>query len=369
MVLPRSSGRRMPLSTRVDVQHRREPGAVVERTLQRCFFQTQDILDGRLAQHIADDRFDAAPHRANAAVARVHAGLIVGGVKAVAVFGVENALAEPGQDIEERDALRGTSQDVTAGAAADAFHQPALAQEPHELGHVRHRHAFARRDLVQRDRFGGRVRGHLQQAAQAVFFLSLDFHSWLLPGGLGLDGVILSNIYFSVKYMARSRPPRSGGPIQGPVAIGRAQARWCAWSRRSGFDEVEALASFHHRATLRAVMYEPKKMRPLAPHRFARRLANHFAVVMAVVAGSLGIGMLGYMRFEALRPIDAFLNAAMLLGGMGPVHEPQTAAGKLFAGFYALYSGLVFLVAAGILGAPVLHRMLHKFHWDESPET
>ncbi len=74
--------------------------------------------------------------------------------------------------------------------------------------------------------------------------------------------------------------------------------------------------------------------------------------------------MFGYRWFEHLSWVDAFLNAAMLLGGMGPVHPPQTVAGKLFAGFYALYAGLAFLVTAGLLFTPVLHRLLHHFHWD-----
>ena len=74
--------------------------------------------------------------------------------------------------------------------------------------------------------------------------------------------------------------------------------------------------------------------------------------------------MSGYAYFERLSWLDAFLNAAMLLGGMGPVEEPQTAGGKLFAGLYALYAGLVFLVATAVVLAPVVHRLLHKFHWE-----
>jgi hypothetical protein len=76
------------------------------------------------------------------------------------------------------------------------------------------------------------------------------------------------------------------------------------------------------------------------------------------------MGMAGYRYYERLPWLDAFLNAAMLLGGMGPVEEPQTAGGKLFAGLYALYAGLVFLVATAIILAPVVHRLLHKFHWE-----
>ena len=74
--------------------------------------------------------------------------------------------------------------------------------------------------------------------------------------------------------------------------------------------------------------------------------------------------MIGYVEFEDLHWVDAFLNAAMLLGGMGPVHLPLTEAGKLFAGFYALYAGLVLIVVAAILISPVVHRVLHRFHWE-----
>jgi hypothetical protein len=74
--------------------------------------------------------------------------------------------------------------------------------------------------------------------------------------------------------------------------------------------------------------------------------------------------MAGYACFEDLAWRDAFLNAAMLLGGMGPVESPQTDGGKLFAGTYALYSGLLFIVSVGIVLVPVAHRLLHKFHWD-----
>jgi len=75
--------------------------------------------------------------------------------------------------------------------------------------------------------------------------------------------------------------------------------------------------------------------------------------------------MFGYQYYEGLPWRDAFLNAAMLLGGMGPIESPQTDGGKLFAGLYALYAGLVFLIAAGLIVAPALHRMLHLFHWED----
>ena len=95
------------------------------------------------------------------------------------------------------------------------------------------------------------------------------------------------------------------------------------------------------------------------------RVARHFGLAVVVVLASLFGGMLGYAQFERLGWLDAFLNAAMLLGGMGPIMTPTTAAGKLFAGLYALYSGLVFLVVAGIILAPVVHRVLHRFHWSD----
>ena len=86
---------------------------------------------------------------------------------------------------------------------------------------------------------------------------------------------------------------------------------------------------------------------------------------MGLLLGSVLIDMSGYAYFEGLAWRDAFLNSAMLLGGMGPVDAPKTDAGKIFAGLYALYAGLVFIVAAGLLFVPVLHRLLHKFHWNE----
>jgi hypothetical protein len=112
-------------------------------------------------------------------------------------------------------------------------------------------------------------------------------------------------------------------------------------------------------------VYETRKQPPLTRTRFARRLLVHAVAALGLLAASLALGMLGYVAFEHLSWIDAFVNASMLLGGMGPVNMPQTAAGKLFAGCYALYAGIVFIVTAALLLTPVLHRMLHRFHWDE----
>jgi hypothetical protein len=111
--------------------------------------------------------------------------------------------------------------------------------------------------------------------------------------------------------------------------------------------------------------YEHKAL-PLLPRpAYLRRLLLHFSAGVGLIAGSLGLGMAGYGYFESLGWLDAFLNAAMILGGMGPVDMPQTAGGKLFAGLYALYSGLLFLVTAGVVFAPVLHRWMHRFHLEE----
>ena len=113
-------------------------------------------------------------------------------------------------------------------------------------------------------------------------------------------------------------------------------------------------------------MYESRTDEVLAPRRFTLRLLRHAGVAAALVAGSLGIGMAGYHWIEGLAWMDAFLNSAMLLGGMGPVDAPRTSGGKLFAGLYALYAGLVFIVTTGVMLAPLLHRALHKFHWTQT---
>jgi hypothetical protein len=112
-------------------------------------------------------------------------------------------------------------------------------------------------------------------------------------------------------------------------------------------------------------VYEPKHQPPISPKRFVRRLILHLAAALGLLALSLAIGVLGYVLLENLSWIDAFLNAAMLLGGMGPVNLPQTTPGKLFAGLYALYAGLIFIVTAALLFAPIFHRLIHSFHWSE----
>ncbi len=111
--------------------------------------------------------------------------------------------------------------------------------------------------------------------------------------------------------------------------------------------------------------YEHRGQRLLVRRHFIRRLLFHLALAAGIVAAALLVGMSGYVYFEQLSWLDAFLNAAMLLGGMGPVESPRTDGGKLFAGSYALFAGLIFLVVAGILLGPVVHRIMHQLHMEE----
>lgn len=112
-------------------------------------------------------------------------------------------------------------------------------------------------------------------------------------------------------------------------------------------------------------MYEPIIHPPIPPYRFIMRMLRHFATAVIILLISLAIGMTGYVYFEGLDWRSAFLNSAMLLGGMGPVDAPITNGGKLFAGIYALYAGLVFIVIAGLIFAPLVHRVMHKLHWEQ----
>lgn len=109
-------------------------------------------------------------------------------------------------------------------------------------------------------------------------------------------------------------------------------------------------------------MFEHRSQKPLSGRAFLDRLLRSLGFASLLVAASLGIGMVGYHTTERLPWLDAFLEAAMLLGGMGPVAAPRTDVGKLFAGFYALYCGLVVIAVTGLLLTPVAHRVLHKFH-------
>jgi hypothetical protein len=110
--------------------------------------------------------------------------------------------------------------------------------------------------------------------------------------------------------------------------------------------------------------FEHRKEPVLPRSAFLRRLAGSVGIGIALIAVSLAMGMVGYREFLGLAWIDAFVNAAMILSGMGPLATPQTDAGKLFAGLYALFSGLAVIAIAGVVFAPVVHRFLHYLHAD-----
>lgn len=114
--------------------------------------------------------------------------------------------------------------------------------------------------------------------------------------------------------------------------------------------------------------YENRTEALISKGEFLRRIGHSLMVVGMLVGISLLAGMLGYRGFEGYSWTDAFMNASMILGGMGPVNPVTTDAGKFFAGAYALYSGLAFLVLAGFLFAPIAHRILHSFHYEKDQE-
>src|SRR5512146_2056706 len=109
-------------------------------------------------------------------------------------------------------------------------------------------------------------------------------------------------------------------------------------------------------------MFEHKSSPLLSRQKFYKRMARSIVLVAFIICVSLLLGCAGYHFLEGLPWIDALLNAAMILGGMGPVNELHTNGGKLFAACYALFSGIVFIAVSAIVLAPVLHRFLHKFH-------
>ena len=105
---------------------------------------------------------------------------------------------------------------------------------------------------------------------------------------------------------------------------------------------------------------------PLLPRQaFIARVAGYVLAATTLVGAALGMGVLGYHFLAGLPWIDALVNASMILGGMGPVDRVENQAGKLFASFYALFSGLLFIGAASLVLAPFMHRIMHKLHIDE----
>ena len=115
-----------------------------------------------------------------------------------------------------------------------------------------------------------------------------------------------------------------------------------------------------------ALLYESRRQPLISRRKFARRVGLHFLVSLGLVLASLVAGMVGYHWLAHFGWIDSFLNASMLLGGMGPVGDIPTSAGKIFAGLYALYAGLVLIAASAILLTPVLHRLMHRLHIEDA---
>lgn len=112
-------------------------------------------------------------------------------------------------------------------------------------------------------------------------------------------------------------------------------------------------------------MYESRHQPLTSMTTFVARLLRHLGGAIVVIAFSLVIGMTGYMTLEKLRWIDALLNSAMLLGGMGPVDLPKSDAGKIFASVYALYAGLVFVATTALIFTPIIHRVVHHLHMSD----
>ena len=114
--------------------------------------------------------------------------------------------------------------------------------------------------------------------------------------------------------------------------------------------------------------YERKNEPIVSREVFLRRLGRNATVALSIIGVSLVVGIIGYRTLEGMGWIDAFLESAMLLGGMGPIHAPLTVAGKIFAGVYALYSGILVIGTAGIILAPIFHRVLHNLHVEDDED-
>jgi ABC-type branched-subunit amino acid transport system permease subunit len=118
---------------------------------------------------------------------------------------------------------------------------------------------------------------------------------------------------------------------------------------------------------VRRLFHFEKKAHPVAsPEVFSRRLLLNGLVALATIGLALAVGLAGYMAFEAMGFVDAFANAAMIISGMGQLSPLQTDGGKIFAGVYAIFCGLLIFGVAGLILAPVFHRILHSFHVDEN---
>ena len=116
-------------------------------------------------------------------------------------------------------------------------------------------------------------------------------------------------------------------------------------------------------------MYERKGDKLLPFPRFIGRVGKAFSMAFCIVVVGLLLGVLGYHFIAGLKWLDALLNSSMILTGMGPLDSMKDAASKVFASAYALFSGVIFLTSIGIVLAPVFHRVVHKFHLEDSPSS
>lgn len=120
---------------------------------------------------------------------------------------------------------------------------------------------------------------------------------------------------------------------------------------------------------MRHLFHFEQRHEPLAsPSTFSSRLTRNALWAIGVIAVSMLVGMAGYIGFEGMSMIDAFANAAMILSGMGPLTPLLTTGGKIFAGLYAIASGLLLFAIAGLVLAPIYHRILHRFHVEDQEE-
>jgi hypothetical protein len=112
-----------------------------------------------------------------------------------------------------------------------------------------------------------------------------------------------------------------------------------------------------------------KRHKPLLPARkFLKRALWYFFISIMILIGSLALGMVGYHHYGALSWVDSFLNASMILTGMGPIDPMRSEEAKIFSGLYALFSGIAFLTIVAVLFAPIIHRFFHAFHLDMDDE-
>jgi len=109
-----------------------------------------------------------------------------------------------------------------------------------------------------------------------------------------------------------------------------------------------------------------QKIQPYSKNKLVGHLIRNVGIGLIIIGCSLSIGMWGYHHFEKMEWVDAYVNASMILSGMGPVGQLQTTEGKLFAGTYALFSGIIFLFICGVIFLPLIHYFLHKFHIQDS---